>query len=82
MSSARKQASQFRVGDWVTLPYGPQRVLAQVIEDRGTFGVDRQRLYRVRLGPDREETDAFEIREEFLQPAARPAPNAKAPGAS
>ena len=82
MSSARKQAPKFRVGDWVTLPYGPQRVLAEVIEDRGTFGLDRQRLYRVRLGPDREEADAFEIREEFLQPAAKPGANARASGAS
>jgi hypothetical protein len=82
MSSTRKQTPQFRVGDWVTLPYGPQRVVAQVIEDRGTFGVDRQRLYRVRLGPDREEADTFEIREEFLQPAATPGHNAQAPGAS
>ncbi len=82
MSSARKQAPRFRVGDWVTLPYGPQRVLAQVIEDRGRLGMSRQRLYRVRLGPDREEIDTFEIREEFLQPAARPGHNAQVPGTS
>jgi hypothetical protein len=82
MNSTRKQAPQFRVGDWVTLPYGPQRVLAQVIEDRGALGVNRRRLYRVRLGPDREEADTFEIREEFLQPAARPGHNAQPPGVS
>jgi hypothetical protein len=56
--------------------------LAQVIEDRGTLGVDRHRLYRVRLGPEREEADRFEIREEFLEPAAKPGHDAQAPGGS
>jgi hypothetical protein len=50
-----------------------------VIEDRGRLGVDRQRLYRVRRGPDGEEADAFEIREEFLQPADKPGDNAHVP---
>jgi hypothetical protein len=80
MSSARKQFPKFRVGDWVALSYGPQGVLAQVIEDRGTFGLDRHRLYRVRLGPEREEADRFEIGEEFLEPAAKAGDNAQGPG--
>ena len=52
MSTSGRHAPQFRVGDWVTLPYGPQRVLARVVEDRGPLGVERQRLYRVRLHQD------------------------------
>ena len=83
MSSAKKQRPKFRVGDWVNLPYGPQGGgLAQVIEDRGMLGVDQHRLYRVRLGPEREEADRFEIREEFLEPAAKPGENAQVTGGS
>jgi hypothetical protein len=75
MSDARRQAPRFHVGDWVTLPYGPQRVLAQVVEDRGPLGVRRRRLYRVRLDQDETEAGTFEVREEFLEAAGKPDKN-------
>ncbi len=49
MSARKKSAPRFRVGDWVTVLYGPQRVLARVVEDRGRLGVNRRRLYRIHL---------------------------------
>jgi hypothetical protein len=36
----------------------------------------------IRLGPEREEADRFEIREEFLEPATWPGDNAQGPGDS
>jgi hypothetical protein len=77
MSNFRKRAAQFRVGDWVTLLYGPQRVLAQVVEDRGPLGVNRRRLYRIRLGQDPGEAGTFEVREEYLEPAVKPQKNGR-----
>ena len=82
MSRSGKQAPHFRVGDWVTLPYGPQRVLAQVIEDRGRLGFQGERLYRIRLHWDLGEASTFEVREEFLRPAAKPDADGQARGAS
>ena len=72
MSNSRKQAPEFQVGDWVSLLYGPSRVLAQVVEDRGPLGVNRRRLYRIRLEQDPGEAGTFEVREEYLEAAAQP----------
>lgn len=72
MSAVRKSAPRFRVGDWVSLLYGPRRVLAQIIEDRGPLGVNRRRLYRIHLGQDADEPLAFEVPEEDLEAAAVP----------
>jgi hypothetical protein len=47
MSSTK--IARFRVGDWISLLYGPRRILAQVIEDRGRIGVRGRRLYGVRI---------------------------------
>jgi len=62
-------APRFRIGDWVSFLYGPRKVLAKVVEDRGPLGVHRRRLYRVRLDVDRDESTTFEIPEEELQAA-------------
>lgn len=75
MSTSRKQAPRFHVGDWVSLLYGTRRVLAQVIEDRGPLGVNRRRLYRIRVDQDQGEADTFEVREEQLEAAAKPDQN-------
>src|SRR3954465_4682700 len=72
MSATSTPAPRFRTGDWVSFPFGTRRVFAQVIEDRGPLGVNRRRLYRVRLDEGEGEPDAFEIPEEDLTAAAPP----------
>src|SRR6516164_7194355 len=74
MSTARQSAPRprFRVGDWVSFLYGAGRVWAQVVEDRGPLGVNRRRLYRIRLDWNPEEPITFEVPEDDLQPADTP----------
>ncbi len=84
MSTTKRGAPRFRIGDWVSFLYGPKKVLAQIIEDRGRLGVKRRRLYRVRLDRDDDEPTTFEIPEENLEkaPEAEKAPRgAKGVGA-
>jgi hypothetical protein len=71
MSSAKKQATRFRVGDWVSYDYGSTKGLAKVIEDRGPLGVRGSRLYRIQPDEQRE-SSAFEMPEDEL--AAAPPP--------
>jgi hypothetical protein len=47
-------------------------VLAQVVEDRGPLGVNRRRLYRIRLDQEQGESFTFEVAEEDLEPARMP----------
>jgi hypothetical protein len=68
MSTASRQAPRFGVGDWVSFRYGLRRVWAQVIEDRGPLGVNRRRLYRIRVGDESGESVAFEVPEDDLTP--------------
>ncbi len=72
MGSSTKSAPKFRVGDWVSLLYGPQRVLAEVVEDRGPLGVRGGRLYRIRPNLDHEESATFEVPEDDLEAARSP----------
>jgi hypothetical protein len=67
MSTAK--SALFRVGDWVSLLYGPRRVLAQVVEDRGRLGVRRRRLYGIRLEFAEGESTTFEVAEDDLEAA-------------
>src|SRR4051794_21613724 len=69
MSTAQKHAPRFRVGDWVSFPYGLRQVWAQVVEDRGSLGVNRRRLYRVRVDQDPGEPIESEVPEDELTPA-------------
>jgi hypothetical protein len=50
--------------------YGPQRVQADIIEDRGPLGVKGRRLYGVRL--EFGEPSEFEMPEDELDPSAVP----------
>jgi len=72
MNSAKKQRPRFRIGDWVTFHYGPKKVSAKVVEDRGPLGVHGQRLYRVQLDEELGDTSAFEMPENELETAATP----------
>jgi len=74
MSTQQGQAAHFQIGDWVELLYGPRRVLAQVVEDRGRLGVNQRRLYRVRLQQDVEDPTTIEIPEQDLTRAESPIP--------
>ena len=69
MSTVGVKPPKFRVGDWVTFQYGARRVFAQVIEDRGPLGVNRRRLYRIRLDQDLNDPIAFEMPEDDLEKA-------------
>jgi hypothetical protein len=66
MSTVKEPAPRFRVGAWVSFFYGTQPVWAQVIEDRGPLGVNRRRLYRIRLDWESDEPIAFEVPEDDL----------------
>jgi hypothetical protein len=69
--SLRKKTGRFKVGDWVTFPYGIRNTRAQVIEERGPLGVKGRHICRVRLA-DETELDAFEMPEDELQPVPPP----------
>jgi hypothetical protein len=69
VNKVRERAPRFRVGDWVSFPYGTSAVWAQIVEDRGPLGVNHRRLYRVRIDEDSGEPVSFEMREDDLTPA-------------
>src|SRR5262245_48931363 len=66
MRTTRTKNGKFRVGDWVTFPYGLGQVVAQIIEDRGPLGFNRRQLYRVRLDMDSTEPHEFELPEDEM----------------
>ena len=69
MSTVRTKRTRFRVGDWVTFQYGTWQAFAQIIEDRGPLGINRRRLYRIRLDLDHDEPIAFEMSEDDMEKA-------------
>ena len=73
MSATTKHTSRFGVGDWVSFQYGPGKAQAQIIEDRGTLGINGRRIYRVRLDLEDGESTSFELLEEDLESAMAPA---------
>jgi len=76
MSKNGKSKSRFKVGDWVSFPYGTMDVVARVIEDRGPIGYKGRRLYRIEVAIPDNEPDRFEVAEETMTPAAPPAKKA------
>jgi hypothetical protein len=76
MRSATKQAPVFHVGDWVRFDYGPKKVSARIVEDRGPLGVHGHRLYRVQLDEIDEKlggASTFEMPENELDATPPPA---------
>src|SRR4051794_28489870 len=71
--ATRAGAARFKVGDWVTFPYGVQRGVAQIIEDRGPLDFEGRHIYRVRLDREDIEPDLFEVSESSLD--ATPVPS-------
>ena len=47
MSSTKRPPPRFHVGDWVKFDYGPRKVSAKIVEDRGPLGLHGRRIYRV-----------------------------------
>ncbi|MFI5456787.1 MAG: hypothetical protein ACHRXM_15175 [Isosphaerales bacterium] len=72
MSSAKQQAPLFHIGDWVKFDYGPKKVSAKVVEDRGRLGVHGRRLYRVQLDQELGDASSFEMPENELDATPPP----------
>jgi hypothetical protein len=53
--------------------YGPRRVQAQFIEDRGPLGIHGQRIYRLRRDLEDGESTSIELKEEDLEAVEAPA---------
>ena len=73
MSKTKKPAPKFRVGDWVSFPFGRERATARVIEDRGPLGVNGRWIYRVRLELPLTDPMEFELAEDMVEAATPPA---------
>jgi hypothetical protein len=67
MSSVKKGSPHFHVGDWVKFDYGPKKVSARIVEDRGLLGIQGRRLYRVQLDKELGEASTFEVPENELE---------------
>ena len=78
MNNPRKTKARFKVGDWVSFPYGALMPIARIIEDRGRIGHGGRQLYRVELPIPDNEPDRFEVAEETLTPSAPPETTAQA----
>jgi hypothetical protein len=66
-----KKKTEIKVGQWVFLPLGSKPMEAQVLEDRGNFGVDGEHVFLVHV-PMEEGVEArqFEVAEsQLLRPA-------------
>jgi hypothetical protein len=67
MSSVKKKPPRFHIGDWVKFDYGPKKVSAMIVEDRGLLGIQGRRLYRVQLDKELGEASTFEVPENELE---------------
>jgi len=63
-----RRSRRLGLGDRVVYYIGPQRWLAEVIEDRGKLGVGGTRIYRIRsLSRSPGSDHAFEMPEDLLK---------------
>lgn len=69
MRNTKKDHARFRVGDWVSFPWGTTRVRAQVVEDLGCIGHKGRRLYGLRMELPDDEGRYGELPEENLEAA-------------
>src|SRR5262249_6853086 len=67
MPAVKPRPPVFKINDLVSLQYGPQRMIARIVEDRGPLGVNRRRLYRVRLELDATQPTFIEMPGQDLQ---------------
>jgi hypothetical protein len=73
MSSQPTETAPFRVGDRVTVPFGPRRLRGFIVEDRGRAGAGGRRLFRVRVPMEPSEPVSLEVPVEELQVDEAPA---------
>jgi len=59
----------FRVGDRVRVPFGPQRPIGTIVEDRGGIGSGGRRLFGVKFEFDRTNIIYMEVPEDELSAA-------------
>ena len=67
LSVGKKRPPRFRVGDPVSVLFGPQWVAGEIEEDRGALGDYGRRLYRVRINRGQDDELAFELPEEDIE---------------
>ncbi len=72
MSAIKRQPPVFHIGDWVKFDYGPKKVSARIVEDRGPLGVQGRRLYRVQLDEKLGDASTFEMPENELDATLPP----------
>src|SRR5262245_27220113 len=72
MRTTKKKSGPFRLGDWVSFLYGPEKAIAQVIEPRGPLGFKGRHVYRIRFAGDNDDTNAFEVSEDGMEAAPPP----------
>jgi hypothetical protein len=72
MSATRKETGRFKVGDWVSFPYGARNLTAQIVEARGPLGINGRHLYRIRVAREFGEPDSFELPGDDLELAPAP----------
>ncbi|HUY34020.1 MAG TPA: hypothetical protein VMV69_14830 [Pirellulales bacterium] len=72
MSVALKKTQRFKVGNWVSFPWGTGKMFSQVIEERGSLGVNGRHLYRIRFERGDDEYESFEMPDDDLDPVAPP----------
>lgn len=63
---------KYKVGDWVSFPYGAMTLVAQIIEARGPLGVNGRHIYRIRVPRGAEEPDCFEMPGDEMERASPP----------
>ena len=72
MAKQKPKPTKFKVGDWVSYPWSPERGVAKVIEIRGPLAPGGEQVYRLRRVLDWGEVREFERVESELQPAEPP----------
>ena len=73
MCSQHADTASFRVGDRVTVPFGPRRLRGFIVEDRGRVGAGGRRLFRVRVPMEPSEPLSLEVPAEELRIEETPA---------
>jgi hypothetical protein len=72
LSTVTRKRKRFKVGDWVSFPWGTGNMYAQVIEERGPLGVGGRHIYRIRYELESVEPDSFEMPDDDLDPVPQP----------
>ena len=70
MPAKKKKKPEFKVGQRVFIPIGPNQLEAQVVEDLGTLGVNGERVYSVLVFGSEDRVSQRDAAESHLIPAA------------